>query len=133
MTDPRLARYADLICEYSLGIEDSHRLFILTPSEGAPLAVAVAREAWRRGARASVAMGPAWGESDLLRYGSDDQVAYLDPATREEVERFDRWLFVWAPGNTAELPASPAPATPPWRVRAVRCSSGTRSARPPAS
>jgi len=103
MTDPRLARYADLICEYSLGIEDSHRLFILTPSEGAPLAVAVAREAWRRGARASVAMGPAWGESDLLRYGSDDQVAYLDPATREEVERFDRWLFIWAPGNTAEL------------------------------
>jgi|KBSMisStaDraftv2_1062788.scaffolds.fasta_scaffold26033_3 aminopeptidase len=103
MTDPRLARYADLICEYSLGIEDSHRLFILTPSEGGPLAVAVAREAWRRGARASVAMGPSWGESDLLRYGSDDQVAYLDPATREEVERFDRWLFIWAPGNTAEL------------------------------
>ena len=47
-------------------------------------------------------MAPEWARGDRLRYGSDEQVAYLDPAELETVERFDRWLFVWAPGNTAE-------------------------------
>jgi aminopeptidase len=103
VTDPRLVRYAHLICEYSLGIDDSHSLIIVTPSEGAPLAVATAREAWSRGARASVSMAPDWARSDRLRDGTDEQVAHLDPAMLETVELFDRWLFVWAPGNTSEL------------------------------
>jgi aminopeptidase len=102
VTDPRLVRYAQLICEHSLGIDASHRMCIITPPAGAPLALATAREAWGRGARVSVAMAPEWAEGDLLRVGSDEQVAYLDPADLEIVERFDRWLFVWAPGNTAE-------------------------------
>ena len=102
MTDPRLVRYAQLICEYSLGIDASHRLFIHTPREGSALAVATASEAWRRGARASVVMEPVWAKSDRLRAGSDAQVAYLDPAELATVEHFDRWLFVWASGNSAE-------------------------------
>jgi aminopeptidase len=102
VTDPRLTRYAELICEHSLGIDESHRLLIGTPPEGSPLAVATAREAWRRGARVSVSMSPDWALTDVLRRGSDDQVGYLDPAELETVERFDRWLFVWAGLNTAE-------------------------------
>jgi aminopeptidase len=124
MTDPRLVRYAHLICEYSLGIDDSHSLIISTPPEGGPLAVATAREAWRRGARVSVAMAPEWAASDRLRDGSDEQIAYLDPAVLETVERFDRWLFVWAPGNTAERAgissardAAMARSRQPWRDR----------------
>jgi aminopeptidase len=102
MTDPRLERYARLICEHSLGIDESHSLMIATPPVGRPLAVAAAREAWRRGARVSVTMAPEWAVADVLRHGSDEQVAYLDPAALETVDRFDRWLFVWAPGNTSE-------------------------------
>jgi aminopeptidase len=124
MTDPRLTRYAQLICEHSLGIDESHRLQIRTPLEGSPLAVATAREAWRRGARVSVAMAPDWASSDVLRHGSDDQVAYLDPAELESVERFDRWLFVWAGVNTAERAGVPdardtamARAQGPWIAR----------------
>lgn len=124
MTDPRLVRYAHLICEHSLGIDDSHSLIISTPPEGAPLAVATAREAWRRGARVSVAMAPEWAASDRLRDGNDEQIAYLDPAALETVARFDRWLFVWAPGNTAERAgisserdAAMARARQPWRDR----------------
>jgi aminopeptidase len=124
MTDPRLVRYAELICEYSLGIGESSSLIISTPPEGRPLAVATAREAWRRGARVSVSMTPEWAMGDRLREGSDAQVAYLDPAALEAVERFDRWLFVWAPGNTAERAgisgerdASLARSRRPWRER----------------
>jgi aminopeptidase len=124
VTDPRLVRYAQLICEYSLGISDSSRLIISTPPEGQPLALATAREAWRRGARVSVAMTPEWAAGDRLRDGTDAQVAYLDPAALETVERFDRWLFVWAPGNTAERSgisgerdAASARARMPWRER----------------
>ena len=108
MTDPRLTRYAQLICEHSLGIDASHRLLIGTPVEGSPLAVATAREAWRRGARVSVVMSPGWALSDVLRHGNDDQVAYLDPAELESVDRFDRWLFVWAGVNMAERADIPA-------------------------
>ena len=124
MTDPRLERYAQLICEHSLGIDESHSLLIVTPPVGGPLAVATAREAWRRGARVSVAMAPEWAVADVLRNGSDEQVAYLDPAALETVDRFDRWLFVWAPGNTSERAgvasvrdAALARARAPWMAR----------------
>ena len=124
MTDPRLVRYAQLICEHSLGIDESHSLLIVTPPAGGPLAVATAREAWHRGARVSTAMAPEWAAGDVLRYGSDEQVAYLDPAALETVDRFDRWLFVWAPGNTAERAgiasvrdAALARARAPWMAR----------------
>jgi aminopeptidase len=102
MTDPRLVRYAQVICEHSLGIGESHRVLISTPPSGGPLALAAAREAWRRGARVSVVMQPEWARADRLRSGRDEQIAYMDPAELEVVERFDRWLFVWASGNTAE-------------------------------
>ena len=102
MTDPRLVRYAQLICEHSLGIDASHRVLITTPPSGGPLALAAAREAWRRGARVSVVMQPDWARPDRLRIGSDEQIAFMDPADLEAVELFDRWLFVWASGNTAE-------------------------------
>jgi len=124
MTDPRLVRYAQLICEHSLHIDASHRLHISTPPDGAPLALAAAREAWRRGARVSVGMAPEWARGDRLRFGSDAQVAYLDPAELESAERFDRLLFVWAPGNTAERAgvaserdAALARARAPWMAR----------------
>ena len=107
MTDPRLTRYAQLICEHALGIDESHRLHISAPPVGAPLALAAAREAWRRGATVSVELEPEWAKADRLRYGSDAQVAYLDPAELETAERFDRWLFVWAPGNAAERAGVP--------------------------
>jgi aminopeptidase len=124
VTDPRLARYAELICEYSLAIDESHRLLIATPLEGSPLAVATAREAWRRGARVSVGMTPEWALTDVLRHGSDEQVGYLDPAELETLERFDRWLFVWAGLNTAERAdiaperdAAHARSAAPWMAR----------------
>jgi aminopeptidase len=108
VTDSRLARYAQLICEHSLGIGESHRLHISSVREGSPLVVATAREAWRRGARVSVGMAPEWSLSDVLRYGSDDQVAFLDPAELETVDRFDRWLVVWAGVNAAERAGIPS-------------------------
>ena len=124
MTDPRLDRYAHLICEHSLGIDASHRLLINGPREGSPLMVATAREAWRRGARVSVDMAADWVVTDVLRHGSDAQVAYLDPAELEMVDGFDRWLFVWAPGNAAERAgiaesrdAARARAQQPWMAR----------------
>ena len=124
MTDPRLDRYAHLICEHSLGIDASHRLLINGPREGSPLVVATAREAWRRGARVSVDMAADWVVTDVLRHGSDAQVAYLDPAELEMVDGFDRWLFVWAPGNAAERAgiaesrdAARARAQQPWMAR----------------
>jgi aminopeptidase len=107
MTDPRLTKYARLICEHSLGIGDSHRLHIDSVPEGTPLAVATAREAWRRGARVSVSMEPSWAEPDVLRHGSDDQVSYLDPAALVSLDGFDRRLYVWAGVSSAERSGIP--------------------------
>ena len=129
MTDPRLTRYAELICEHSLGIDASHRLHISTPPAGGPLALAAAREAWSRGARVSVEMEPEWARGDRLRYGSDAQVAYLDPAELETAERFDRWLFVWASGNSAERAGVGARARRLVRARSRAVACAPRSAR----
>ena len=120
MTDPRLTRYAQLICEHSLGIDESHRLHISTPPEGGPLAVATAREAWRRGARVSVAMAPEWALSDVLRHGSDEQVAYLDPAELERSSASIAGCSCGPPATPPSAPASPASGTPRMHARTRR-------------
>ena len=51
-------------------------------------------------------MAPEWARGDRLRHGATRRSPISTPPSSRAVERFDRWLFVWAPGNSGR--ASPA-------------------------
>jgi aminopeptidase len=101
VTDPRLVRYAELLCAYSLDVGEGQRLLVTGPPEAAPLATAVSREGWRRGAEVAVRLVPEWAGDRLLRDGGEAQLASVQPWEFELVERADRWLTIWAAGNGA--------------------------------
>ena len=70
MTDPRLVRYAALICDYSLEVREGHRILIRAEPAAEPLVLALAEEAWKRGADPSVRHLIVTATARLTRYGS---------------------------------------------------------------
>src|SRR5438270_14080029 len=96
-------RYAALLCTHSLDLKPRQRLLIDAPPAGAPLALAVAREAWRRGADPALRMELPSMRERLLRVGSEDQLEFVGPIDPEIVERHDCVLFVEAETNTRSL------------------------------
>jgi aminopeptidase len=100
VTDPRLARYADLVCDYSLGLEEDHRLAIIVPPVAEPFAVALARAAFARGAHVTVQMDPPWSSERMLREAGEEQLRTPDPAMLELVAAADRLVTVLAPLNS---------------------------------
>jgi aminopeptidase len=99
MTDPRLVRYAALICDYSLGIQEGHRILIRSEPSAEPLVLALAGEAWKRGADPSVWLDPPTVADRVLREGNDDQVRHCSPVGIEIMRTFDAAINVLAPTN----------------------------------
>jgi aminopeptidase len=107
VTDPRLARYATLICDYSLELQAGQRLLVLAPPDAGPLVLAIGREAWRRGARPTVMMEPPAAEERLVREGSERQLRHVDPVLLGVIEIADAVVSVLAPHNSRALASLP--------------------------
>jgi aminopeptidase len=99
MTDPRLVRYAALICDYSLEIKENHRVLIRSEPSAEPLVLALAEEAWKRGADPSVWLDPPTVADRVLREGNDDQLRHCSPIGLEVMRTFDAAINVLAPTN----------------------------------
>ena len=99
MTDPRLVRYAALICDYSLEIEEGHRVLLRSEPAAEPLVLALAEEAWKRGADPSVWLDPPTVADRVLREGNDDQLRHCSPVAIEVMRTFDAAVNVLAPTN----------------------------------
>jgi aminopeptidase len=118
VTDPRLARYAALLCDLSLGVREGTRLAIECPPAAAPLATAVARAAWERGAHPVVRLRPPELEERLLREGSDEQLEHLGPIELGWRLTCDAYLLIEAPTNSRSLTTlDPARRTQRHRAR----------------
>jgi aminopeptidase len=111
VTDPRLTRYAALVCDYSLELRAGERLYVLSPSIAEPLALAIAREAFRRGADPALHIVPPEAEERVQRDGSDVQLAHPDPLLLAGMETADAVLAINAPTNTRSLSSLPAGRT----------------------
>src|SRR5262249_3731995 len=99
VTDPRLLRYAALIYDYSLELQPGPKVLIRSQPAVEPLVVALAREAWVRGADPSVWLEPPTAADRVLREGSDDQLRHCSPIAVEMLRTFDAAINVLAPTN----------------------------------
>ena len=103
MRDQRLGRLGELIVNYSLGLEPGKVLRIDAPPVASPLAVELYRAALAAGAQPYVHVEPERLPELLLAEGSDEQLDFVSPIARAELEVVDAIVTVWSDSNTRAL------------------------------
>ena len=103
MTDPRLARLGELVVNYSLGLQPGKVLRIDAPPVAAPLAVEVYRAALAAGGHPYVDLQLERLPELLLAEASDEQLDYVSPIARAELELVDAIVTIWSESNTRAL------------------------------
>jgi aminopeptidase len=103
VTDPRVARLARLIVDYSLGLEAGKVLRVDAPPVAAPLAVELYRAALRAGAHPYANVELERLPELMLAESSAEQLDFVSPIARAEMERVDAIVSVWSQSNTRAL------------------------------
>jgi aminopeptidase len=103
MIDSRVARLAELIVDYSLELEAGNLLRIDGAQPSAPLAVSLFRTALARGVNPYLNLHVEEATELLLAEGTDEQIGYLAPFRKQEVEEVDAAITLWSEANTRAL------------------------------
>ena len=103
MTDPRVARLGELIVNYSLRLEAGKVVRIDAPPVAEPLAIEVYRAALAVGAHPYVDLQLERLPELLLAEGSDEQLEFVSPISKAEIEQLDAIVTVWSETNTRAL------------------------------
>jgi len=103
MADPRLARLAELIVGYGLGLQAGKVFRIDSPYAGVPLAIELYRAGLRAGAFPYVNVELEQLPEILIPDGSEEQLDFIPPAALGEVDLVDALATIWADGNTRAL------------------------------
>jgi aminopeptidase len=111
MHDPRLAKMATVLVEYSLEIQERDRLAIRAPCVAEPLIRLVYEEALKRGAFPEAAIQLPDLQLTLYEMGNDEQLDDVSPRERHLFEEFDALLTIRAPVNTRTLSGIPTEKT----------------------
>jgi aminopeptidase len=103
VTDPRIARLARLMVDYSLELREGQILRIDAPDVGAPLALELYRAALAAGGFPYATLSVDGVLEILLEAGSDEQLTYVSPLQWHENETVDALATIWAESNTRSL------------------------------
>ena len=100
----RLRRFADVVVGYCGGVEPDDLVVLQGTMNVEPLIEQLYAAVLRAGGRPATRVMPELGEL-LLTEGSEEQIQWLTPGEREDIEQADVWIVVEAPSNTKELTA----------------------------
>jgi aminopeptidase len=103
VTDARVERLADLVVNYSLGLEEGDVVRIDGLEVAAPLTLAVFRSALAAGAHPYTSVGLDGLLELLVSSGSDEQLDYVSPMQWKEIETIDALVTIWSEANTRSL------------------------------
>lgn len=101
--DPRVQKLAHLLTHYSLGLKKGQLIKIQGERVVLPLIFAAYEEAIRIGAYPTVDILLPETDEMLLTHGSEDQLRYISPMGRVEVNKLDALLIIWGSQNTRYL------------------------------
>ncbi|HUV31564.1 MAG TPA: aminopeptidase [Acidobacteriota bacterium] len=101
--DPRVTRLAKLLLNYSLRLKKGQLLKIQGEIATLPLIKAAYEEAVRIGAHPYTDIIVPDNREILLKHGSDNQLGYVTPMSKVEVNRIDALLAIWGSENTRYL------------------------------
>jgi aminopeptidase len=100
----RLRRFADVVAGYCAGVERDDLVVLQGTMNVEPLIEELYASVLRLGGCPATRVMPELSDL-LLTAGSDEQIQWLPPGEREDVEQADVWIVVEAPSNTKELTA----------------------------
>lgn len=103
MPDFRVAKLAQVLVHYSLGLQPGQQLHLRTHPLAEELALAVYGEAVQAGAHVFVSNALPGAEELFYRHASDAQLDYISPIRKLITETFDATLAIGAEHNTREL------------------------------
>jgi aminopeptidase len=109
MSDPRVAKLAELLVNYSLELRPGQLLRIDAGTVAAPLVTEAYRAALRAGGHARTRIDVEGLDVITVTEASDDQLVFVSEIDRFEVEQVDAVMTIWADRNTRALTgANPA-------------------------
>jgi aminopeptidase len=100
----RLRRLADVLVGYSAAVRAGELVLLEGPATVEPLIDELYAGVLRAGAHPVTRVAPEL-EEHLLAEGSDEQVEWVNPALREDIERADVRIVIEGPANTKSLTA----------------------------
>jgi len=103
MSDPRVAKLADLLINYSLGLRPGQQVRIDGGTVAAPLVRELYRYALRAGAHPRTRIDVEGVDVITLAEASEDQLTYISELDRQDVEQIDAFITIWADRNTRAL------------------------------
>ena len=103
MSDPRVAKLADLLINYSLGLQPGQQVRIDGGTVAAPLVAELYRYALRAGAHPRTRIDVEGLDVITLEEASEDQLTYISELDRQDVEQIDAFITIWADRNTRAL------------------------------
>jgi aminopeptidase len=103
MRDPRLEKLADVIVTYSTGVKRGQIVRISGPTVAAPLIVELYRKVVAAGGQPLVRMSPDELSEIFLKSADEQQLKFVNPIARYEIETIDASIGLWADENTKAL------------------------------
>ncbi len=101
--DPRVDKLAKVLLHYSLKLKKGKILKIQGQVVAMPLITAAYAEAVKIGAHPFVRIVIPDNEEVLLKHASEEQLRFISPMARLEVNRIDALLHIWANENSRYL------------------------------
>lgn len=103
MADPRLAKMADTLVQYSLKIREGDRVVISTHPIAEPLLLELYRAIVQAGAFPMTNMVMPSLRRQILLHGNEEQLRFITPMDRWSIEEADVRISIDADVNTREL------------------------------
>jgi aminopeptidase len=103
MSDPRVAKLADLLVNYSLELQPGQQVRIDAGTVAAPLVRELYRHALRAGAHPRTRIDVEGLDVITLAEASEQQLTYISELDRQDVEQIDAFITIWADRNTRAL------------------------------
>ena len=99
----RVERLAEVVVDYSAGVEAGNFVLIESTVLAAPLIQALYARVVDAGAHPATRVALDGIGENLLREGADEQLEWVNPARQEDFERADVRIAIVAPANTRSL------------------------------
>jgi aminopeptidase len=103
MSDPRVAKLADLLVNYSLELQPGQQVRIDGGTVAAPLVRELYRHALRAGAHPRTRIDVEGVDVITLVEASEQQLTYVSELDRQDVEQIDAFITIWGDRNTRAL------------------------------
>jgi aminopeptidase len=105
--DPRVEKMADVLVNYSVGVQPGQWVVIQSPILGEPLALACMRAVLKAGGNPTVMFTSEDSAELLYTEGTEAQLSFVSPLAHVLAEQVDARISILAPRNTRALSAVP--------------------------